>query len=159
MYRGINKFKKGYQPITNIVKDEKGDLITDFQSIWARCRKNFSHLHGANDVRQTGILTAETQVTESSALEFQVTVEKLKISILPGFNQILAKFMKARRRTNALRSKNLLILSALRRSCQRSGRSRSLYLSIRRAIKQIVAVTEAYQFLPTTYKILCIILL
>jgi hypothetical protein len=27
MYRGINDFKKGYQPRTNIVKDENGDLV------------------------------------------------------------------------------------------------------------------------------------
>jgi hypothetical protein len=25
LYRGNNDFKKGYQPITNVVKDEKGD--------------------------------------------------------------------------------------------------------------------------------------
>jgi len=27
LYRGINDFKKGYQPRCNIVKDEKGDLV------------------------------------------------------------------------------------------------------------------------------------
>jgi len=26
-YRGINYFKKGYQPGTNIMKDDKGDLV------------------------------------------------------------------------------------------------------------------------------------
>jgi hypothetical protein len=34
--RGINDFKKGYQPKTVIVKDEKGDLFADFHSIMAR---------------------------------------------------------------------------------------------------------------------------
>ena len=29
LYRGINDFKKGYQPRTFIVKDEKGDLVAD----------------------------------------------------------------------------------------------------------------------------------
>ena len=29
MYRGINDFKKGYQPRCNIVKDEKGDLVAE----------------------------------------------------------------------------------------------------------------------------------
>jgi hypothetical protein len=33
LYRGINDFKKGYQPRTNIVKDEKGDLVTGCHSI------------------------------------------------------------------------------------------------------------------------------
>jgi hypothetical protein len=31
-YRCINDFKKGYQRRTNMVKDEKGDLVTDSQS-------------------------------------------------------------------------------------------------------------------------------
>jgi hypothetical protein len=29
LYRGINKFKKDYQPRTNLVKDERGDLLAD----------------------------------------------------------------------------------------------------------------------------------
>jgi ribosomal protein S2 len=36
LYRGINDFKKGYQPSTVIVKDEKCDLIADSHSIMAR---------------------------------------------------------------------------------------------------------------------------
>jgi hypothetical protein len=27
LYRGINKFKRGYQPKSNLVKDENGDLF------------------------------------------------------------------------------------------------------------------------------------
>jgi hypothetical protein len=29
LYSSINEFKKSYQPRTNLVKDEKGDLLTD----------------------------------------------------------------------------------------------------------------------------------
>ena len=29
LYRGISDFNKGYQPRCNIVKDEKGDLVSD----------------------------------------------------------------------------------------------------------------------------------
>jgi len=36
LYRGINDFKKGYQPRTNIVKDDKGDLVANSHSILAR---------------------------------------------------------------------------------------------------------------------------
>ena len=56
LYRGINDFRKSYQPRTNIVKDEKGDLITYFYSILARWREHFSQLFnvgGVNDVRKT----------------------------------------------------------------------------------------------------------
>ena len=55
LYRGINDFKKGYQPRTNIVKDETGDLVTGSYSILARWRDYFSQLfnaHGASNVRQ-----------------------------------------------------------------------------------------------------------
>ena len=35
LYRGINDFKKGYQARTNVVNDEKGDLVADSYSIVA----------------------------------------------------------------------------------------------------------------------------
>jgi hypothetical protein len=53
LYRGMNDFK-GYQPRTNIVKDEKGDLVTDCHSILVRWWNHFSqvlNVHGINDVR------------------------------------------------------------------------------------------------------------
>ena len=53
LYRGINDFKKGYQPRTDIVKDEKGDLVADSHSILARWRNYFSQLlnvHGINEI-------------------------------------------------------------------------------------------------------------
>jgi hypothetical protein len=42
MYRGSSDFKKGYQSRTNIVKDEKGDLVADSHSTLARWRNYFS---------------------------------------------------------------------------------------------------------------------
>jgi len=65
-------FKKGYHPRTNMVWDEKGDLVTDSHSILARWRNHFSQLfnvHWVSDVRQTAIHTAEPLVLEPSALE------------------------------------------------------------------------------------------
>ena len=55
LYRSINDLKKGYQPRCNIVKDEKGDLVADCNSIVARWRNYFSQLfnvHWVEDVRQ-----------------------------------------------------------------------------------------------------------
>ena len=34
LYRAINDMKKGYQPRTRIVKDEKGDMVADSTAIW-----------------------------------------------------------------------------------------------------------------------------
>jgi hypothetical protein len=42
LYRGISYFKKGYQPRTNIIKNEMGDLVADSHSILARWRNHFS---------------------------------------------------------------------------------------------------------------------
>ena len=44
VYRGITYFKKGYQPRTNRVKDEKGDLVTDSHNILAWWRNHVSQL-------------------------------------------------------------------------------------------------------------------
>ena len=54
--RGISDFKKGYQLGTTIVKDEKGDMFADSNSVSARWRKYFFQLlnvHGVNVIRQT----------------------------------------------------------------------------------------------------------
>jgi hypothetical protein len=41
LYRGITEFKKGYQPKTNLVKDERGDLLADPQKILTRWKNYF----------------------------------------------------------------------------------------------------------------------
>jgi len=41
LYRGLNDFKKGYQPRTIIVKDEKGELVADPHSVMARWRNYY----------------------------------------------------------------------------------------------------------------------
>ena len=74
LYRGIIEFKKGYQPRTNIVKEEKIDLVKDSYSIVARRRNYFSQLlnvHGVDDVK-TEVHTAEPLVPEPSAFEFEL---------------------------------------------------------------------------------------
>ena len=83
MYRGINDFKKGYQPSTTIVKDEKGDLVADSHSIMARWRNYFSQIknvHKVKDVRPAEIHTVEPLVPEPSAFEVELAIEKLKIT-------------------------------------------------------------------------------
>ena len=51
LYRGINDFKKGYQPTTNIVKDDKSDLVADSHSILARWRNYFSQILNVHGVK------------------------------------------------------------------------------------------------------------
>jgi hypothetical protein len=97
-HRGINDFKRGYQPRTNAVNDEKGDLVADSHSILARWRNHFSHLfniHRVNDLRQTEVHTAEPLVPESGAFEVEMAIEKLKRYKSPGIYQIPAELIKA----------------------------------------------------------------
>ena len=84
LYRGINDFKKGYQPRTNIVKDETGDLVTGSYGILAKWSDYLSQLlnvHGVHDVRQTETHTAELLVPEPRAFEVDLAIEKLKSQI------------------------------------------------------------------------------
>jgi len=72
LYRDIINFKEGCHPISNIVKSEKGDLVTDFHSISAMWWNNFSqslHIHGFHDFRQTEIHISGPLVPKFSASE------------------------------------------------------------------------------------------
>ena len=102
MCRCISDFKKGYQPRTNIVKDEKGDFVAESHSILARWRNHFSqmvNIHGVNDVRQAEIHMAEPLVPEPSTFEIEMAIQKLKSNKSPGIDQISAKLIKAGGRT------------------------------------------------------------
>jgi hypothetical protein len=96
--RGINDYKKGYQPRNNIVKDEKCDLFADSHSILARWKNHFSQIlnvRGINDVRQTDIHTAGPLVPEPSAFGCEMAIEKLKRHKSPYIDPIPAKCNKA----------------------------------------------------------------
>jgi hypothetical protein len=62
MYRGINGFKKGYEPRINIRKDDDLNLIAHLQSILNRWKHFFNqvlNVHWVHNVRQMDIHTAE----------------------------------------------------------------------------------------------------
>jgi hypothetical protein len=102
LYRGINDFKKGYQPRSNIVKDEQGDLVVDCHSILARWRNCFSQIlnvHGVNDVRQAEIHTADLLVPEPSVSEIELAIEKIKSHNSPGIDQIPEELITSGGRT------------------------------------------------------------
>ena len=78
MYRGTSDFKRGYQPRTNIGKDEKGDLVTDCYNILARWRNNFFQLfitYGVSDVRQREIHRAEPLEPEPIDFDVEMAIE------------------------------------------------------------------------------------
>jgi hypothetical protein len=80
---GVNELINCYQPRTFIVNDKKGDWFAAFHNILVRWRKRFSQLlyiHRVNDVRKTGIHTAEPLVPEPSAFEVELAIIKLKVT-------------------------------------------------------------------------------
>jgi len=120
-YRGINDFKKGYQPRCNIVKDEKDDMVTDSHNIVARWRNYFSQLfnvHGVKDVGQAEIHTAEPLVPDPSATEVELAIDKLKSHKSLGIDQIPAELIKAGVEQFAWGFMNLLLLFGRRRNCR-----------------------------------------
>jgi len=109
----------------------------------ARCRNHFSQLlnvHAVNDVRHIEIHTAEPLVPEPSAFGIEMATEKLKGHKSPGMEHIPTELMKAGSRTIHCEIHNLIVFGI------RSGRSQSLYLSIRREIKQTVLTIDTYHF-------------
>jgi hypothetical protein len=97
LYRGTNEFKKGYQPRIKIIKNENGHLLAQPQSVLNR-RKHFFNqvlnVHGAHDVRQMDIHTAEPLVPEPSLIEVETTTGKLKRYKSPGTDQTPAELIR-----------------------------------------------------------------
>jgi hypothetical protein len=63
LYRGINEFKRGYQPRSNLVKDENGDLLADFHNIlnnWKNYNSQLLNKHNISAVRKIYGLTTST---------------------------------------------------------------------------------------------------
>jgi hypothetical protein len=102
LYRDISDFKKVYQPRTNVVKDERDDLVTDSHSILARWRNHFCqvlNVNMENYVKQTEIHTTEPLMPELSAFEVELAIEELKSHKLPDIDQIPVELIKVGGRT------------------------------------------------------------
>ena len=164
MYRGIGEFKKGYQPRTNTVKDEKCDLVTDSHNILAKWRKHLSKLintNVVNDVRQTKIHTAEPLVPEPSTFEIELATEKPRSHKSPGIHQIPAELIKTGGRTIHYEN-HKLIISIWNKEELPEDWKESIIVPIYK--KRDITDCSNYVYrgislLPNTYKILSNILL
>jgi hypothetical protein len=93
LYRGINEFKRGYQPRSKLVQDENGDLFAYSHKILNRQKNYFSQLlnaHEVSDIRQIEIHTAEPLVPDTSPFEFEIAIAKLNRYKSPSSNEIPA---------------------------------------------------------------------
>jgi hypothetical protein len=139
LYKGINEFNKGYKPRTNLLKDERGDLLADPHKMLNRWKNYFCELlnvHGAGGVRQTEIHTAEPFVPEPSASEVEVAIGKLKRCKSPGVDQIPAELIQAGGET--LRSEIHKLIKLI------WNKEELWYLFTKRVIKLTAVIIEAY---------------
>jgi hypothetical protein len=98
LYRGISDSNKDYQPRTNILNDEKCDVVADCHSILARWRNYFCRLLNLNkvsDVRQTEIHAAVSLLPEAITVEVEMAIEKLKRHKSKGTDQIVGELINA----------------------------------------------------------------
>ena len=87
LYRGIScDFNKNCQPRTNIVKDEKGDLVADCHSIVARWRKHYCQLFSVQYMGLT--MLGRQKYTQQSRYGGSDGYKKLKIYKSPRTDQI-----------------------------------------------------------------------
>jgi hypothetical protein len=148
LYRGINGFKRGYQPRNNLVKDKNGDLLVDSHNILNRWKNYFSqslNVHNVSDVRQIEVHTAEPLVPGPSCFEVEIAIAKLKKYKSPGSDEIPAELIQAGGK---------ILLSAihkLTKNCLISGRSLLLYQFTKRVIKlTVIIIVEYHCYQPHT---------
>ena len=161
LYRGINDFKKGYQPRTIMVKDVKGELVADPNSIMARWRNYFSQLlnvHEDND-RQAEIHTVEPLVPEPSAFEVELAIGKLKNHKSPGIEQIPAELIKAGGRTICCAIHKLIISIWNKEELPEEWKESIVVPIYKKGDKTDCNNYRGISLLPTMYKTLSNILL
>ena len=104
------------------------------------------NLHGVSDVRQTEIHTAESVVPEPSASDFEFTIEKLESQKSPSIDQIPAELINAGGRNIFCEIHKFIISIWNKEELPEEWKSRPLYLSVRRTMKQTVVIIGAYHY-------------
>jgi hypothetical protein len=84
--------------VTNLVKDENGDLLADSHNILNRWKNYFSQLlnvHRVIDVRRIEIHTAGPLVSDHNPFEDEIFIANLKKCKSPCSDQIPAELIQA----------------------------------------------------------------
>jgi hypothetical protein len=80
VHRRIYVFQRGYQPVSNLVKDENGDLLAVSHNNLNRWKNYYSQLlnvHGVSNVRQMKIHIAELLAHDTSTFEVETDIATL----------------------------------------------------------------------------------
>jgi hypothetical protein len=94
LYGGINEFMRGYQPRSNLVKNENGDCHSIFNR-WKNYFPQLLNVHRVSDVRQIEVHTAKLLVHDPNPIEVEIAVAKLKMFKSLGSDQIQAEMIQA----------------------------------------------------------------
>jgi len=136
--------------------------VADSHSIMARWRNYFFQIlnvHEVKDVRQAEIHTAEPLVSEPSALEVELAIEKLKYHKSPGIDQIPAELIKEGGRTIRCEIHKLIISVWNKHELPDEWKEPIIVPIYRKGDKTDCNNYWGILLLPTTYKFLSNILL
>jgi len=116
-------------------------------------------MHGVKDVGQAEIHTAEPPVSEPSASEVELAINKLKSHKSPGTDQIPAERIKAGGRTICLEIHKLIIFVWKKEKLPEEWKESIILPIHKKWYKTDCNNYRCISLLPTTYKILSNILL
>jgi hypothetical protein len=148
LYSGINEIKKGYKIRTNLVKDERGDLVADPHKILNRWKNYFCQLlnvNGVGDVRQTEMHTAEPFVPQPRASEVDVAIGKMERYISPGIYQIPGELIQAGGEILRSEIHKLIKLIWNKEQLPHQWKKQLWYLLTKRVIKLTVVIIKAHR--------------
>ena len=98
MYKGINEFKKGYQPCAYVIKKDDGTIMAEAANMLSRSEQFYSNLLNVNQSTNhegSEIYTVEPDIPKPSLVEVELTVEKLKKHKTPGVDHIPSELIQA----------------------------------------------------------------
>jgi hypothetical protein len=151
LYRDINEFKYGYQPTTNLEKNERGDLLMNPPKILDRWKNYFCQLlnvHGAGRVMPTEMHTAEPFVPEHSISAVEVATKKLKRYTSPGVDQIPAELIQAGGETLRSEIHKLIKLIWNKEELPHQWNESMLHLLIKSVTDLTAVIIKAYHCCP-----------
>jgi hypothetical protein len=116
------------------------------------------NVHWIHDVRQMDIHTDEPLVPESSRVEVEIAIGKLKSYKSPGTDRFRPSWSKQGVKCYVQRYTNLFVLYGISRNCHSSGRNLLVHQFIKRGIRHCNNY-RGISLLSTAYNILSNILL
>jgi hypothetical protein len=126
---------------------------------WRNYFSQILNVHVVSDVRQAEIHTAEPLVPEPSVLEVELAIEKLKSHKSPGIDQIPAELIKAGGKTIRCAIHKLIIATWSKEELPEEWKESVIVPIHKKGDKTDCNNYRGISFVPTTYKILSIILL